>query len=62
MIAIVEQRASAERTLELLSDMLVLGLSGLGADADAIARIVDTRALRARFRPLLEAPQAETAP
>jgi AcrR family transcriptional regulator len=61
MIAVAEQRATPERTLELLSDMLVLGLSGLGAEEVAVARIVDTRALRDRFRALLEAPQANQA-
>jgi AcrR family transcriptional regulator len=50
MIAVVEQRASPERALDLLSDMLVLGLSGLGADESAIARIVDRSMLRAKLR------------
>jgi hypothetical protein len=59
MIAIVEQAAPFERMLELVSDMLQLGLSGLGANERVIARIVDARALRGRLRTMLEATHAE---
>lgn len=41
--------------LELVSDMLLLGLSGLGANQAAIARIVDAPLLRRRLRAMLEA-------
>jgi AcrR family transcriptional regulator len=58
MIAIVEQRASPERTLDLLSDMLVLGLSGLGAAEAAIARIVDRSTLRAKLHARLSTERA----
>jgi AcrR family transcriptional regulator len=59
MIAIVEQAASFERMLELVSDMLLLGLSGLGANDRVIACIVDARALRGRLRDMLETAQSD---
>jgi AcrR family transcriptional regulator len=52
MMAIVEQRASLDRTLELLSDMLVLGLAGLGAPEAAIHKIVDRADLRGKLQAL----------
>lgn len=57
MIAILEQASSFERMLELVSDMLLLGLSGLGANEAAIARIVEAPVLRARLRAMLAAAQ-----
>lgn len=50
MIAIVEQRASLDRTIDLLSDMLVLGLAGLGAPGSVIACIVDREVLRGKLQ------------
>ncbi|MET0388050.1 MAG: helix-turn-helix domain-containing protein [Polyangiales bacterium] len=62
MTAIVDQRASRDRALDLLSDMLVLGLTGLGAERAAVERIVSRSALRAKLQVKARAEDPAPAP
>ncbi|HET8934523.1 MAG TPA: FAD-dependent monooxygenase [Polyangiales bacterium] len=62
MIAIIEQRASPERTLDLLADMLMLSLTGLGAPEAAIRKLLDRADLRDKLREALAGDAAHQTP
>lgn len=59
MGAIVAQKAPVEEAADLLTDMLVIGLGGLGADPARAAALVEPKALRRKLRTAIEAPRED---
>lgn len=61
MGVIVAEDASVEEAADLLADMIVLGLTGLGADEARVAALAERRSLLTKLRSAIDAPAEESA-